>query len=52
LKSKLTSDPDPSANSRSAELEVDLKSVKPGKAAGFDGIFPEFIHNCGERIKG
>jgi hypothetical protein len=33
------------------EVESVLKSVKLGTAAGFDGVYPEFIHNCGERTK-
>jgi hypothetical protein len=28
-----------------------LKSVKPRTAAGIDGVYPEFIRNCGEKTK-
>jgi hypothetical protein len=51
LKSTLTTDPAVSANFNINELESALKSVKPGMAAGFDGVYPEFIHNFGERTK-
>jgi hypothetical protein len=30
--------------------EVELE-VKPGKAAGFDGVYPEFIRNSGRKTK-
>jgi hypothetical protein len=33
------------------ELETALMSVKPGKAAGFDGIYPAFIKNFGAQTK-
>jgi hypothetical protein len=33
------------------ELESALKSVKLGTAAGFDGVYPKFIRNCGEGLK-
>jgi hypothetical protein len=33
------------------ELETALMSLKPGKAAGFDGIYPEFIKNVGAQTK-
>jgi hypothetical protein len=33
------------------ELETALMSLKPGKAAGFDGIYPEFIKNIGAQTK-
>jgi hypothetical protein len=33
------------------ELETALMSLKPGKAAGFDGIYPEFIKNFGAQTK-
>jgi hypothetical protein len=33
------------------EVESDQKSVKPGTAAGFDGVYPEFISNCAETTK-
>jgi hypothetical protein len=32
-------------------LESALKSVKPEMAAAFNGVYPEFIRNCGERTK-
>jgi hypothetical protein len=41
LKSTLTTDPAFSA----------LQSVKLKTAAGFDGVYPEFIRNCGKRTK-
>jgi hypothetical protein len=33
------------------ELETALLSVKPGKAAGLDGVYPEFIQNSGRKTK-
>jgi hypothetical protein len=33
------------------ELETALMSLKPGKATGFDGIYPEFIINFGAQTK-
>jgi hypothetical protein len=33
------------------ELETALMSLKPGKAAGFDGIYPKFIRNFGVQTK-
>jgi hypothetical protein len=33
------------------ELETALMSLKPGKAAGFDGIYPKFIKNFGAQTK-
>jgi hypothetical protein len=33
------------------ELETALMSLKTGKAAGFDGIYPEFIKNFGAQTK-
>jgi hypothetical protein len=33
------------------ELETALMSLKPGKAAGFDGIYPEFMKNFGAKTK-
>jgi hypothetical protein len=41
-------DPDLAANFNIPELEAALKSVKTENAAGLDGIFPEFILNCGD----
>uniref|UniRef100_A0A1B0D7V9 Uncharacterized protein n=1 Tax=Phlebotomus papatasi TaxID=29031 RepID=A0A1B0D7V9_PHLPP len=34
-----------------ADLECALLSVKLGKAAGFDGIYPEFIKNAAPKVK-
>jgi hypothetical protein len=51
LKSTLTTDPALFSNFNINELESALKSVKLGSTAGFDGVYPEFIHNCGERTK-
>jgi hypothetical protein len=51
LTSTLTTNPALSANFIINELESALKFVKPGTAAGFDGAYPEFIRNCGERTK-
>jgi hypothetical protein len=34
------------------ELETALMSLKPGKAAGFDGIHPKFIKNVGAHVEG
>jgi hypothetical protein len=33
------------------ELETALLSVKTGKAAGLDGVYPEFIKNFGRKTK-
>jgi hypothetical protein len=33
------------------EFEDALLSVKPGKAAGLDGVYPEFIKNSGRKTK-
>jgi hypothetical protein len=33
------------------ELETALMSLKPGKAAGFHGIHPEFMKNFGAQTK-
>jgi hypothetical protein len=32
------------------ELETALLSVKPGKTAGLDGVYPEFIKNSGRMV--
>jgi hypothetical protein len=40
-----------SANFNIIELESTLKAVKLQTAAGFDGVYPEFIRNCSERTK-
>jgi hypothetical protein len=44
LKSTLTCDSALSTN-------FNINDVKPGTAAGFDGVYPEFIRNYGERTK-
>jgi hypothetical protein len=51
LNSTLTSDLALSAKFNINELKSALKSIKPGLAAGFDDVYPEFIRNCGERTK-
>jgi hypothetical protein len=52
LKSTLTTDPAFFANNINInELKSALKSVNLGTAAGFDGVYLEFIRNCGERTK-
>jgi hypothetical protein len=33
------------------ELETALLSVKPGKAAGLNRVYPEFIKNSGRKTK-
>ena len=33
------------------ELKIGLNNLKPGKAAGYDKVFPEFLLNCGLRAK-
>jgi hypothetical protein len=33
------------------DLKTALLSVKPGKAAGLDGVYPEFIKNSGRKPK-
>jgi hypothetical protein len=49
LKSTLTTDPALSTNFIINELESALKFVKPGTGTGFDGVYPDFIRNCGKR---
>jgi len=34
-----------------AEIENAIKFVKPGKAAGFDGVYPEFLLNSGPNVR-
>lgn len=34
-----------------SELEAAIKSTKNGKSAGVDGIYPEFLKNCGPNTK-
>jgi len=52
VKNKLLKpNPSLSSNFSSDELELAVSSMKPGKAAGFDDIFPEFIKNCGPATK-
>jgi hypothetical protein len=48
---ELTIDPDLFANFSTEELNTDLLVVKSGKAAGFDGVYPEFIKNSDHRTK-
>jgi hypothetical protein len=48
---ELPIDPDLSANFSTEELNTALLVVKSGKAAGFDGAYPEFIKNSGSRTK-
>jgi hypothetical protein len=48
---ELTIDPDLSANFSTEELNKALLAVKSGKATGFDGVYPEFIKNSGQRTK-
>lgn len=33
------------------EVDAAIKNPKPGKAAGTDGILPEFLHNLGSLAK-
>lgn len=33
------------------EIETAIKCLKPAKAAGWDGILPEFLHNIGQKAK-
>jgi Reverse transcriptase (RNA-dependent DNA polymerase)/Endonuclease-reverse transcriptase len=44
-------DPSLSADFTEDELTLALQNVKSGKAAGFDGVYPEFIKNSGPRTK-
>jgi hypothetical protein len=48
---ELTIDPDLSASISIEELNTALLAVKSGKAAGFDGVYQEFIKNSGQRTK-
>lgn len=32
------------------EVEMSIKSLKNGKVSGIDGIFPEFLKNCGPHV--
>ena len=34
-----------------SEVDLALSQIKPGKAAGFDGVYPEFLINCGKRVR-
>jgi hypothetical protein len=38
-----------SADFSLGELNTALLTIKPGKAAGFDGVYREFIKNSGTR---
>jgi hypothetical protein len=46
-KENIDRQPNLSRNFSLDELETALMSLKPGKAAGFDGIHPEFIKKFG-----
>jgi hypothetical protein len=48
---ELSIDPDLSTNFSTEELNTALLTVKSGKTAGFDGVYPEFIKNSGQRTK-
>jgi hypothetical protein len=48
---ELTIDPDLTANFSTKELNTALFAVKSRKAAGFDGVYPKFIKNSGQRTK-
>jgi hypothetical protein len=48
---ELKIDPNLSANFLTEELNTALLAVKSGKAAGFDGVYPKFIKNSGQRTK-
>jgi hypothetical protein len=48
---ELTIDPELSADFSLEELNTALLTIKPGKAAGFDGVYPEFIKNSETKIK-
>jgi hypothetical protein len=48
---ELSNDPNLSANFSPEELNTALLTVKSGKAAGFDGVYPEFIKDSGQRTK-
>jgi hypothetical protein len=48
---ELSINPDLSANYSTEELNTALLTVKSEKAAGFDGVYPEFIKNSGKRTK-
>jgi hypothetical protein len=46
---ELTINSTKSAELKMEDLNIALLSVKPGKAACFDGVYPEFIKNAGLR---
>jgi hypothetical protein len=48
---ELTIDTDLSAHFSIEELNTALLAVKSRKAAGFDGVYQEFIQNSGQRTK-
>jgi hypothetical protein len=48
---ELSIDQSLSADFTLAELDMALIAVKSGKAAGFDGVYPEFIKNSGTKTK-
>jgi hypothetical protein len=47
----LSINPELSSNFTLEELNNVLLNVKSEKAAGFDGVYPEFIKNAGDRTK-
>jgi hypothetical protein len=51
IKRELTDDAILSADFSMEELESAIITIKPGKAAGLDGIYPEFIRNFGPKTK-
>jgi hypothetical protein len=44
-------DPELSANFSTEELNTTLLTVKSGKTACFDGVYPTFIKNSAQRTK-
>jgi len=38
-------------NFNSEKVQIALKSVKTGKAAGLDDIHPQFLNNCGPNTR-
>jgi hypothetical protein len=44
-------DPQLSADFSLEELNTALLKIKPGKAAGFDGVYPELIKKYGRRTE-
>lgn len=34
-----------------SEIQIAIQTIKTGKAAGFDEVYPEFLNNCGPKTR-